>query len=92
MVVAAVVVAAAGGGLGRLMKVPRLRAAAAVADVVIGGGEGTCEETFPADLRRLSIDVIPRPDVGLLLLLFVIKAAGTPGRRLGLCEICDGGR
>ena len=33
---ATVGVAAAGGGLGRLMKVPRLRAAAAVADVVIG--------------------------------------------------------
>jgi phosphoribosylformimino-5-aminoimidazole carboxamide ribonucleotide (ProFAR) isomerase len=35
-VVAAVVVAVASGGLGRLMNVPRLRAAAAVADVVIG--------------------------------------------------------
>jgi hypothetical protein len=37
------------------------------------------------------MDAIPRPDVGLLLLLFDIKAEGTPGRRLGLCEICDGG-
>lgn len=35
--------------------------------------------------------MIPRPDVELLLMLFVIKAAGTPGRRLGLCEICDRG-
>ena len=35
--------------------------------------------------------MIPRPDVGLLLLLFVIKAAGTPGRRLGLCGTCDRG-
>jgi hypothetical protein len=37
-----------------------------------------------ADLCLLSIDVIPRPDELLLLLLFVIKAVGI-GRRLGLC-------
>ena len=35
--------------------------------------------------------MIPKPDVGLLLLLFVIKAEDTPGRRLELCEVCDGG-
>jgi len=51
------------------MKVPRLRAAeplqpAAVADVVIGQGEDACAETLPADLRRLSTDAIPKPDVG----------------------------
>ena len=34
--VATVGVAAVGGGLGGLMNIPRLRAAAAVADVVIG--------------------------------------------------------
>ena len=30
-----------------------------------------------------------KPEEILLLLLFVIKAGGTPGH--GLCEICDGG-
>lgn len=80
------------GPAGRLMKAPRLRVAAAVADVEISCGAGTAAETFPADLRRLSIDVIPNPDavlplLPLPLLLLIIKPVG---RRLGLCGIGEG--
>lgn len=45
--------------------------------------------TFPADLLRRSIDVIPKPD-GALLLLLVIEAVGPPcRRRFELCGICE---
>ena len=52
-------------------------------------GEGTCAGIFPADPRRLSIDMVP--DCWVIAVILVIKAAGTPGLRLRLCEICDEG-
>lgn len=57
------------------------RAAAAVAEAVMGGGAaGLAATTLPADRLLLSIDVIPKPDVELLLVIW----AGTPVRRRGL--------
>jgi len=73
----------------RLLYVPKPSAAAAVADVVMtGGATGVDAVTLPADLRRLSMDVMPNPTL-LLVVVGVVSTEPVPG--LLLAGFGDGG-
>ena len=82
-------VVALGGAVGaaapeRRLEAPKPNAAAAVAEVAIGGAAAAVEfPMFPTDRRRLSIEEMFKPPPPLLL-LFPLFTFGAINRRRGL--------